>query len=317
MGIVTSVEKYYEDAKEMLEKKDLAGFMECIGSAKILAGTDKNLLAKVTYLKVEGLYSFNQFKSVKNAVAEALQYNKGDEAFRLKEYKGIALGYLGEIERALKIFKALINESENNFLLTRIYINISWVHLTLDKSRTNLDDAKKCLDLAKENFEDLPNRLKIQIHNNYSVYYFYKEDYEKAVDIINNSLEYCEEQDLPGLYNNLAEIYLKYGKGSLELVKEFSDKAEIIANKYNNQLELGKAFYTKAMAEIEDEDLFTALDTLYLSFEYFKEAEAYPYAFDSLVKINELMNNYKIDYLKSIKGSLQGKLNGAEFFKKI
>ena len=137
MGIVTSVEKYYEDAKEMLEKKDLAGFMECIGSAKILAGTDKNLLAKVTYLKVEGLYSFNQFKSVKNAVAEALQYNKGDEAFRLKEYKGIALGYLGEIERALKIFKALINESENNFLLTRIYINISWVHLTLDKSRTN------------------------------------------------------------------------------------------------------------------------------------------------------------------------------------
>ena len=159
--------------------------------------------------------------------------------------------------------------------------------------------------------------MKIQIHNNYSVYYFYKEDYEKAVDIINNSLEYCEEQDLPGLYNNLAEIYLKYGKGSLELVKEFSDKAEIIANKYNNQLELGKAFYTKAMAEIEDEDLFTALDTLYLSFEYFKEAEAYPYAFDSLVKINELMNNYKIDYLKSIKGSLQGKLNGAEFFKKI
>ncbi|MCK4257858.1 MAG: hypothetical protein KAX49_02710 [Halanaerobiales bacterium] len=314
--LVSTPKKHYEEAKNMLKKKDLTGFMENIGIAKGLSNNDKVLLAEITFLKVKGLYELNQYKKVIESVPEALEYNEGAEAFRIKKLSGISKGYLGEVEQAVEIFEELLTETEDTSLLVRIYINIAWVYLTVDKSKECLEETKKYLGLANEHFETLPNILKRKIYNNYGVYYFYKEEYEKAIEIINDSFKYSEEKDLPKLYNNLAEIHLKLDKGgAVEVVKEYTEKAEIIATEYDDKLEIGKAFYVKAMAELEDDELFTSLDTLYLSFEYFKEAGAYSYAFDCLVKINELMSNYKVEYLKTMKESMHKKLEGTQYYK--
>lgn len=311
--IATPVEKYYEEAKEMLKKRDLAGFLENIGGAKALAENNNKLLAKVTSLKVEGLFELKQYKILIDSVSEALKYNDCEKNFKLKKYKGIAYGYLGEFEKAIKIFKELLTYTKEPCLLSSIYINISWIYLTIDKSKANLVDAKKYLDLANEHFEILPDRMKSQIHINNSVYYFYINDYDKAIQLMRDSIEFSEEKDLPKIYFNIAQIYLKLGRGSVELVKEYSDKAEVIAHKYDDKFEIGKAFYTKAIAEFEDEEFFTALDTLYLSFDFFKEAEAYSFAFDCLIKIIEVMSYCKIEYVKSIKGTLQEKLKGTRY----
>lgn len=320
MGTVTSVEKYYEDARKMLEKKDLAGFMESIGSAKVLAGADKNLLAKVTFLKVKGLYSFNQYKKALEGIPEALKYNSGEEVSQLEYYKGIIFGYRGEFVKAVSIFKNLLGKTKDIHLKVKIYLSISWVYITLDKSnlKEKLEDAKKYIDSANGYFDILPDKLKRKICNNYSVYFFYKEEYEKAIEILKKSIEYSEEKDLANIYYNLAEIYLSaYENEDLILAKEYLKKAELIGMEFNDNLSLGNTFFAKATIELREDQFFSALDTLYLSFEYFKNAEAYSYAFDCLVKINELMSEYKIDSLNSIKESFKNKLKGTAFYEKI
>ncbi len=121
--------------------------------------------------------------------------------------------------------------------------------------------------------------------------------------------------------NNLAELYLKISetKGSTmpEVVKEYLQKAEVLGSRYKNNLVLRHIFYTKAMIEIYEEQLFRAFDTLYLTIEYFKDAEATVKACDTLVKINELMDEYKSNSLKSLKENIQGKLKDTPYYDKI
>ncbi len=126
-------ENFVEEAKNMLEKKDLAGFMENIGSGKVLANNNKDLLAQITFLKVKGLYSFNQHKKALESISEALLYNTGEEAFRLEHYEGIISGYLGKFDKAISIFKSIIDKTKNIELLVKSYLSIAWVYLTLDK----------------------------------------------------------------------------------------------------------------------------------------------------------------------------------------
>ncbi|MCK4261198.1 MAG: hypothetical protein KAX49_19645 [Halanaerobiales bacterium] len=315
-------EKYYEEAKKMLKKKDLIGFMENIGSGKVLAENNKDLLAEITFLKVKGLYSFNQHKKALESISEALKYNTGTEVLRLKNYEGVIYGYLGRLNKAKKIFKELITEIQETEFLIEIYLNIAWVYLTLDKNNSkehNVEEAKGYLELTKKHFDSLSNKLKWKILNNYSVYYFYKEEYEKAIEMLEDSIKVCEEKDLPDVYNNLAELYLKTSNeddGVPEVVNEYLKKAEILATTYNNKLALGYIFYTTAMIELR-EDQFKAFEALYLSFENFKKAEATVQACDCLMKINELMDEYKHNSLKSLRENLKNKLKDTPYYDKF
>lgn len=78
--------------------------------------------------------------------------------------------------------------------------------------------------------------------------------------------------------------------------------------KYNKTLSLGQTFNLKAEVELREDQFFTAIDTLYLSFEYFKKSEATVLACECLLKINELMDKYRHNNLKSIRNYLKQRL---------
>ncbi len=182
-----------------------------------------------------------------------------------------------------------------------------------------MEETKKYLELAQLNFNSIPDDLKWKVYNNSSVYYFYKGEYEKAIELLEDSIQYCKEENLADVYNNLAELYLKTSNeddGVPEVVNEYLKKAEILATTYNSNLALGYIFYTTAMIELR-EDQFKAFEALYLSFENFKKAEATVKACDCLMKINELMDEYKHKSLNSLRENLKNKLKDTPYYDKF
>lgn len=323
-ALVLSPAKYYEEAKNMLEKKDFVEFVSKISNAILLAGNDKEMLAKTTYLRAMGLISFNQYSKALECIEEALEYNIDDvKVFELKKNKGLALGYLGEINEALGIFKELIAESSAINLIVGVYINIAWIHFTLTKNTDEhtLEEVKHYFDSVEEHFESFSNKRKWKVRNIYSVYYFYKKDYEKAIENLENSIMYCEEEDLSDVYNNLAELYIKIAEEDhsavSEVAKEYLEKAEILGTRYNKTISLGYTFYFRAGAELMEEQFFSALETLYLALEHFKEAEATVMACECLVKINELMDEHKHNGLKALKENIKNKLKDTPYYEKV
>ncbi len=111
------------------------------------------------------------------------------------------------------------------------------------------------------------------------------------------------------MYNNLAELYIKIAKNNNNVVpdigKDYLDKAEVLGSSYKQNISLGYTFYFKAEMELMEEQLFRALDTVYLAFEYFKNAEATVMACDCLVKINVLMDEYNHGNLDSLRENLK------------
>lgn len=297
-----SAKKYYEEANEMLKNRDLDRFLLKIDIAELLSKTDKEMFAKIMFLKVKGLFSFCQYKKALENMPIAIEYNSGNELLRLKAYEGVMLGYLGETIKAEEIFLELIGEIEETEIefLVEVYLNIIWVYLTLceDPETHKIEEAYKYLKLSKNNFDDLPNRFKWKILNSFSVYYFFKNEYYKSIEMLENAIQYCEEKNLADIYTNLAELYMSLDKTEISVkAEEYLKKAEIIGAKYNDAISLGYTFYSRAEAEIREDQLFRALDTLSLSFEYFKEAGAYALLSDSVLKINQLMDKYK-NYLQ-------------------
>lgn len=314
-------QQYYKDAEENLEKKEFAEFMQNIGIASFLAAGN-NFYSKILFLKVKGLFHFNQYIKVIESVPEALKINKEfEKQFKLRKFKGIALGHLGRLEEALSIFKDLLQFNIDSLLSVEVYNNIVWANLMLyilEKDNKNLREAKKYLDLSYNHFDSLPNEKKIKINNNHSVYYYYQKEYEKGIEILENTLQYCDEKDLAKIYNNLADFYLNLDEKAVVIkALKYIKKAEIIATKYNNNFELAKSFYSKGLAELREDQLFTALDTFYLALEFFKKSEAFSHAFDCLLKINEIVNNYKLDRLSSLKDSLKDKFKDTPLYEKI
>ncbi len=317
-GLVLSPAKYYEEAKIMLEKKDLLGFMLKIGVAIEASANDKEMLANSTFLKCKGLVNFNQFGALLDSIDDALKYNTGENAFRLKKYKGVALGYLGEFKKALIIFKDLLNETDEILLLIEAYNNIAWVNLlitTIKKDDSALQEAKKYLKLIRDNFDNIDDKKRQRYFNNYSTYFSFIGEYDKAIGMQKRALDYCQEADLPKIYNNLAALYLNFDKEELSVdAIDYLEKAEVISNKNGNKFEMAKSMYTKALYELREEQYFRALDTLYLAFEFFRDAEAYSNSFDTLIKINEVISEYKIDCLSAMSEGLKNKLKGTPFF---
>lgn len=310
MGTVVgrSAERYLGEALEMLQRKDVLEFIAALSKAELLAEGEHEMMAKITFLKTHGLFKFNQYKKALESVPLALQYNTGLERIKVKNYEGIMLGYQGDLHKAIQVFKEILSGLEDRELLVETYMNLVWAYLSsyrLNKDQEVLAEVKTYLNQANEYFATLSPRMKCKIIENLTVYYFTIGEHDKAIQISESSFEYYEEADLALVYNNLANMYLESDKdGVSELVNEYTKKAEVIGTKYNNNLEIAKSFYNKAVAELRDQQLFSALDTFYLSFEFFKRAEALTLAFECLIKINEVINEYKIERLKSIKATL-------------
>ncbi len=313
---------FYEEAEKMLEGKDLLGFMSKISIAEVLAGDDVEMLAKVTFLHAKGLYEFHQHNRALKYIHHALEYNSGGNAVRLKNYRGVIFGYLGEIEKAENIFRESINEVQDDVeLLIIVLLNnwwINWVKYKSEKKDDSLQMMKKYLELANAHFNEVDDKLKGKILNNYSVYYFNLGDIDKAIEIGEKALQYFEERDLPKMLNNLAVIYISFEEdGISEKALEYLNRAEVIGQKYTNNLEVAKTFYNKAEIELREDQLFTALDTLYLAFEHFKQAEALTYAIDVLGKIMEVTNEHNLECFKSLEKTLKKDFEGTSLYKKI
>lgn len=321
MAVQLAPANFYEEAIKKLEEKDLIEFMLKIGAAEALAGNDKEMISKISFLKAKGLYELKQYKKAVKAISEASKFISDVEMLTLRIFEGISCGFLGELDQAVNIFKTVIDQTEDCMILAKAYNNIAWINMTLD--RDNLDDnkleeSKKYLDLANEHYDLFAEDLKVSLGTNYSVYYFYKKQYDEAIKVIQNSINCCNEEYLAVLYFNLSEIYLKIAENDnsnvADVAKEYLEKAEILATAHNNDLALGYIFYTEAMIELRADQLFTALDILYLSFEFFKKAEAHVKACDTLLKINKLMDEYKHNSLKSYRHNLKNKLKNTPYY---
>ncbi len=315
-----SAEVYYKKAEEMLEKKDLLEFTTKIGIAEVLA-EEKEMLAKIKFLRAKGYFIFNQYKKALELIPEAINYVSDDRKLKLKCYEGVIWGYMGDYQKAKRIFIEQLDNVSDMHLLVEYYLNIVWVNLSLYKNEfedNQLEEAKMYLDLANKYFESVSDEIKRKINVNYSVYYCYKKEYDLSIDVLLKTINIVEEKELPRIYNNLAEIYLESDtEGVSDRVKEYNRLAEVIGNKYGDNFSIAKTFFTDAMAELRGDQLFKALDSFYLALEYFKKAEKYSYAFECLVKINDIIDEYKLNNLSSLKINLKKEFKDTPFYQKL
>ncbi len=306
----------------MIEAKDFPEFLSNISKAELLAEGNEMELAKVSFLKAKGYFSFSQHKKVIEYIKIPLEYCSGEESLKLKSYYGVSLGYVGEFNQARKTFIEILQKTrENKQLLTETYLNLIWLYLHIGKEHlgeAKLKEVKEYLDSSVQNIKIIPNNFKWKIYNGYCLYYYHLKDYTQALESLKKAVEFCEEKYLSHLYTNFAEIYLMFeNEDVFPIIKEYTHKAEVLANKYEDSLGMARAFYIQAMSELKADQFFEALDTLYLAFEHFKDVETYPLAFDSLIKINELMNNYKVDRLKALKEAVKIDFKGTPFWGKL
>ena len=80
---------------------------------------------------------------------------------------------------------------------------------------------------------------------------------------------------------------------------------------------MGFSLYIRAMLELREGQLFKALDSLYLAFDHYNEVEAYTYSLECLLKINELVSDYKADCMKTMQDKLQQKVDSNSYYKNI
>lgn len=313
-----SAKEYFETAKVYLEKKDLVGFIENIGCAKLLAQTDMILYAKIVYYKAIGLYLLREYEKSLEAIDEALEWNDGIEKIRLLKFKGLVFGYRGQFEEAIRLFRDLVNQSEEEKLQAEILINLAWAYLSfyrVNEDQGLLTEALHYLDRVYQVFHTLDNIKRKRILTNYSDYYFLNKDYIKAIEMQEEAIAFCNEDDLPKVYNNLAELHLMYEE--LSLVDEYLHKAEVIANKFGNYFEIGQASFIKGLAQAQDEELLKAKDSFYLALAYFSKAQAYPLAFNCFTKILEISQQFNMICIQSLRENSKGQVKDSMFFETI
>lgn len=309
--ITLSTMDYLDRANFFLEKKEILSFMENIGSAMALAKNTKKDLANTTLLKSKGLIIFNQHKLALKSIAEALKYNESVvEKFRLLKYQGIAWGYLGHLHKAKDQFLQLEQDTQEPPLLIEVYNNLVWIFLSLYQSESKKEDylhaTKKYLDLTKDSFYLLTDYQKQVYYTNSGQYYSLLKKFDKAIAKLEKAIPYSDEYHLPEIYNNLAFLHLESDELAVsDKLSDYTAKAEVIASKYKNDLEIGKALYTKAKAELKDEQFLKAIDGLYVAFDHFKKSEAFALALDCISLISEIVNEFKIECMDSFIKSLQ------------
>ena len=302
-----NAEFYLVQSKNWLEKKDLLKFISNVSIAVAIADNPQ-MIAEAAYLKAKGLINFNQYEEALIAIDEALKYNNGEMEVSLLQKKGVAMGFLGNVNEARKIFTDLLDRTNNINSLVDVYTNLLWVSFSLEKNLApnKLIEIKKYLAKIDEHYEKLSNSRKSVYLRYLSIYHYYLEEYEEAIEILEKSIDLCSEDSLANVYVNLAEYYFKaYDDIKTAEALDYLKKAEVIACKFNNNIDLGHIFFTKAKFEIRRDNLFSATDTLYLALAHFKDAHAYSQALECLEKINAIQAQCKNEWINQLIGSMK------------
>lgn len=316
---VVSAEKFYEEAKEMLKKKDSMAFMETISYAKLLS-KDTGLYSKVVFLKAKGLYILREFDKALISIEEALKYNSNDDRVRLLKFKGLIFYHRGFFNKSINVYDKLLDQTDNIELKTELYINLSAIYLTMyrtyEEDQKHLDEAFKWLKNTDTYFDSIKkdvNRKLICI--NFGEYYYLVGNINQAIKIQEQAIQYCQEKDLPEVYNNLAELCVM--SSYLPKAKEYLRDVEILGEKYHNNLEIAKGFYTNSKVELVNEEYLRAVDSLYLALDFFIDAEALPYAFKCFHKIIEVSKQFDNVCINSLQKGIKGFFKNTPFFEKM
>ncbi len=282
-----------------------------MGSARILANGDNDLLSKIAFLKARGLYLLQEYDKALSAIDKAMKSNQGADVIRLQKYRGLIWGYQGRFAEAINLFSDLLEETNDYILLTELYSNITWANLALYRTEEKnklLEEAKKYLDLLDDN-------RKKRILLNYGEYHFCNKDYNQAIEIIERAIPYCTEEEMPLVYNNLAELHFQFGDRFK--TEEYLHKAEVLAEKYSNYLEVAKSLYTQGLLEIKDDEWLKATDSLYVSLKYFIKTNAISYAFNCFIQILDISHQLENDCVLSIKRSAKDFFSETPFYNKM
>lgn len=317
---VVSAEEYYEEAKKMLEQKDSMAFMENISYAILLSSNETQLYSKVIFLKAKGLYLLREYDKALKSIEKALKYNSGDKEVRLLKFKGLIFYYRGLFGKSITIYEKLLKETENIELKTELLINLSAIYLT--KYRTHKEDKKylneafKSLKTVDDYFDSIEKDVnKKLILINFGEYYYLLGNIDKAIEKQEQAIQYCQEKDLPEVYNNLAELYVMIN--CLPRAKDYLRDVEILGEKYHNYIEIAKGFFTNSKLELLNEEYLRAVDSLYMALDFFIDAEALHYAFNCFNKILEISKQFDNVCINSLQKGIKGFFKDTPFYKKM
>ena len=307
--MLSGVDIYCEKAEYALKEKNLEDFLRYLGNAETVA-SDTETLARVLYDRATGLYLLRRFESSLKAIQEALSYPQSEAKYiRLLKAKANTFTYLGKFRDSLRIYKEVMTETNDEYLLSEIYLSMAWSYLLFYKSNNEesiLDEAKFYIDEAYKSIENFDNNSKKRIvYRNYSEYFKLKKDYDLAIEMLEESLKYCADEKLCKAYNDLAELYLeKNGEEDIEIVHKYLHESETMASKYDNDFDLAKALFIKARLDIKAGDFIKAMDCLHTACISFLDIGAYNNAFDcykELVRVSGLLND---DFVTSVKDKI-------------
>lgn len=296
-------EDFYELARASLDTGDFFGFVEGLSKAELLAQDDPKAMADIYFLKVRGLMKFSHYQRVIQVSPRALEYLDGEKRFRVRNWEGVSHANLGYIKMAESIFLQVLSQAgEEKKILFETYLNLVWLYLTIDRenfSDKSLVKAKKYLDLASRGFEGASDQSKWRFCQNLSTYYFHVGQFDAAKEVLEESIGYSQERELPQVYTNLAEIYLKLGDVSEKFFGYCRD-AETIGIKYDDYLSIGNSKSAMAMFELSENRVISCIDYLYQALENYRKSEAYAHAFECLEKVTKITSDYKIERMMSI-----------------
>ncbi len=302
-------DNFYQNAEKSKKYNDVVSFMENIGSAKAIAIGNDRLYSKAIRLHVTGLFSLSKYQETLKVIPEALLYcADSNDYFAIKSIEGLIYLYFGELSTGLNILLELQEKAVGSNEIVEGYLNLftgfsyRFEAFGLEK---DLKEMKKYLDLIELDVDSTTNYLKSTYLNNVGVYYYYKRDLEKSIEYLEEAAKYYSEEKLPFSYRNIASTLIEFEKdGISEKTKNYLREIEIIGTKYQNYCSIGRGLYLQALVELGEDQVFTALDTLNLAFEYFMKAERYSIAVECLEKSNEILNNYTSKELKSLKHAI-------------
>ncbi len=317
---IVSAEKYFVEAERMLEQKDSMAFMENISYASLLSSNETKLYSKVIFFKAKGLFLLREYDKALNVIEEALRYNNGDDRIRLLKYRGLIATYRGLFKEAINIYERVLVETDNIELQTEIYINLSATYLamyrTYEEDKKYLDEASKWLKATDTYFELLKKDVnKKLICINYGEYYYLFGNIDKAIEMQEQAIQYCQEGELPEVYNNLAELYVMIE--CLSKAEEYLREVELLGEKYHNNLEIAKGFYTTSKIYLLNEEYLRAVDSLYMALDFFIDAEALPYAFKCFCKILEVSKQFDNMCVNSLQKGIKGYFKNTLFYEKM
>lgn len=101
-------------------------------------------------------------------------------------------------------------------------------------------------------------------------------------------------------------------EGDLELAEKYLYDAEVIANKYDNEMEIAYTNYLRGLIKMNASDYIQVLDCLYTAYTGFLSVGALNYAMDCYNEICEISASLKSEFVSSVKGTLKDMQDNSE-----